>query len=45
VGLEGQATVAKDAEHGFDQADGDLTTGGEQALTALLWWLDSRFPQ
>jgi acetyl esterase/lipase len=45
VGLEGQATVAEDAEHGFDQADGDLTTGGEQALTALLWWLDSRFPQ
>jgi acetyl esterase/lipase len=45
VGLEGHATVAEDADHGFDQADGDLTTGGEQALTALLWWLDDRFPQ
>jgi acetyl esterase/lipase len=45
AGLEGQATVAEDGDHGFDQADGELTTSGEQALTGLLWWLDDRFPQ
>jgi acetyl esterase/lipase len=44
-GLEGRATVADNGEHGFDQADGTLTTSGRQALTALLWWLDDRFPQ
>jgi acetyl esterase/lipase len=44
AGLEGQATVAEDGEHGFDQVGGELTTAGEQALTALLWWLDSRYP-
>lgn len=43
--LEGRATVADNGEHGFDQVAGELTAGGNQALTALLWWLDDRFPQ
>lgn len=44
-GLEGQATVAEDGDHGFDQVGGELTTSGQQALAGLLWWLDARFPQ
>lgn len=45
LGIEGRANVVDDGEHGFDQIGGELTTSGEQAFTALRWWLDDRFPQ